>query len=56
MKEPTQQELRRLRFYAHNFSYEFLNKFLTRAKERKRSLQPWKDFEFIELFERLGKV
>ena len=38
---------------AYWFMSEFLSKFRRRAKERKRSLQPWKDFAFIELFERL---
>jgi NTP pyrophosphatase (non-canonical NTP hydrolase) len=38
---------------ARAFAEEFHRKFIRRAAERKRSLTPWSDFEFIELFERL---
>ena len=38
---------------ARAFAGEFHGKFMRRAAERNRSLTPWVDFEFIELFERL---
>lgn len=38
---------------ARAFAEKFHEKYLRRAAERKRSLAPWSDFEFDELFERL---
>lgn len=37
----------------HFFADEFHAKYLARAIERKRSLTPWSDVAFINLFERL---
>lgn len=38
---------------ARAFAGEFHGKFMARTVERNRSLTPWRDLEFIELFERL---